>query len=118
MESGWVLTTSFKSRGSSHPPTARRAWRYECSLAGAAGNSTGVLCSGPDATSVALTACATLGEEGEACTTDADCADGLECHIEEHEEDGDTAADEDHDDHEEGGVCEAHDEDHEGHDHD
>ena len=67
---------------------------------------------------VALTACATLGEEGEACTTDADCADGLECHIEEHEEDGDTAADEDHDDHEEGGVCEAHDEDHEGQDHD
>jgi len=71
-------------------------------------------------TLVALTACATLGEEGDACTTDADCADGLECHIEEHDEHTDTGAEEEeHDeDHDEGGVCEAHDEDHEGHDHD
>ena len=33
--------------------------------------------------------------EGEACTTDADCADGLECHM--------------HDGEEDDGECEAHD---------
>ena len=61
-------------------------------------------------TLVALGACATLGEEGDACTTDADCADGLECHIEEHDDHDETGEEgEDHDDHEEGGVCESHD---------
>ena len=41
----------------------------------------------------------------------ADCADGLECHMEEHDEEEEEG--EEHD-HEEGGVCESHDD----HDHD
>ena len=59
----------------------------------------------------ALVACGSAGQEGDPCSSDADCADGLECHMEEHgdeeEEEG-----EEHD-HEEG-VCESHDD----HDHD
>ena len=64
---------------------------------------------------IALTACATVGEEGDACTTDADCADGLECHIEEHDDHTETGTEEgdDHDDHSDEGVCESHDD----HDH-
>ena len=63
-----------------------------------------------------LTACASAGKAGDACTTDDDCEDGLECHIEEHD-------DHDHDDEEheeeEEGVCEEegeHDDDHDDHD--
>ena len=57
-----------------------------------------------------MVACAAPGEEGDACTADSDCADGLECHMEEHD-------DHDHEeDHEESGVCEAHDDDHDDHD--
>ena len=53
-----------------------------------------------------LVACGAPGEEGDACTADSDCADGLECHMEEHD-------DHDHDhEEEESGVCEAHDDDH------
>ena len=62
-----------------------------------------------------------------ACTSDDDCGEGLECHMDHGEhEDGDTG--EEHDegeehDHEEGeegeeGVCEPEGEGHEGHDHD
>lgn len=47
-----------------------------------------------------LSACSGGAAEGEECTTDADCADGLECHL--HEHDGETS---DH------GECEAHDHD-------
>jgi hypothetical protein len=57
-----------------------------------------------------LIACGAGGVDGDSCTSDADCADGLECHIEEHD---DTAAHEDEEEHEETGVCE----DHEDHDH-
>ena len=73
---------------------------------------------------LALAACS-AGAEGDACTSDEDCGEGLECHVEhdDHDshEDGDSG--EEHDDHEEGeegeeGVCEAEGEDHEGHDHD
>ena len=62
------------------------------------------------ATLLTLGACASGGAEGEVCTSDADCAEGLECHIEEHA---------DHDDgeeHEESGVCESHEDDHDDHD--
>ena len=59
----------------------------------------------------ALIACGSGGAEGDACTSDADCADGLECHMEEHDEEEEEG--EEHD-HEEGGVCESHDD----HDHD
>ena len=64
-------------------------------------------------TFVALTACGAGGEIGDSCTTDADCADGLECHIEEHDE---THDEEEHEEeeHDESGVCE---DPHEGHDH-
>ena len=62
-----------------------------------------------------LIACGAGGAAGDSCTTDADCADGLECHIEEHDDhdDEDTAAHEEEEEHEETGVCE----DHEDHDH-
>ena len=54
------------------------------------------------------------GAEGDPCKTDADCADGLECHMEEHEGEEEEEEGEEHDhDHEEG-VCESHDD----HDHD
>ena len=59
---------------------------------------------------VGLVACGSGAAEGEPCTSDADCADGLECHMEEHE--GEEEEGEEHD-HEEG-VCESHDD----HDHD
>ena len=49
---------------------------------------------------ISLVACSTLAQEGDECTTDADCAEGLECHM--HEHDGEES---DH------GECEAHDED-------
>ena len=58
-----------------------------------------------------MVACAAPGEEGDACTADADCADGLECHVEEHDD-----HDDEEEDHEESGVCEAHDDDHDDHD--
>ena len=71
---------------------------------------------------LALAACS-AGAEGDVCTSDDDCGEGLECHMDHHEHDeGDTGEehdeDEDHD-HEEGeeGVCEAEGEDHD-HDHD
>ena len=48
---------------------------------------------------VTLTACSAGGSEGEECSADADCAEGLECHF--HEHDGEV---EDH------GECEAHEE--------
>ena len=51
----------------------------------------------------ALTGCGTEGQEGDACTTDADCAEGLECHVHEHEE-----GEEEEEEHEEEGMCEAH----------
>lgn len=60
---------------------------------------------------LALAACG-KGDVGDECYEDADCADGLECHVEEHEEEGHD--EEGHED--EAGVCEeagAHD-DHEG----
>jgi hypothetical protein len=60
----------------------------------------------------ALTACGAGGAVGDTCTTDADCADGLECHIEEHEEE--THEEEEHEDHVEEGTCE---DSHEEHDH-
>jgi len=55
-----------------------------------------------------LTACASEGKVGDACTTDDDCEDGLECHVEEHddhdeEEEGHEDEEEEHD---EEGVCE------------
>lgn len=62
-----------------------------------------------------LTACASAGKAGDACTTDDDCEDGLECHIEEH--DDHDHGDEDHEEEEEG-VCEEegeHDDDHDDH---
>ena len=48
-----------------------------------------------------LGACASAGEAGDACTSDDDCADGLECHIEEHDD-----HDEEEEEHDEEGVCE------------
>ena len=51
-----------------------------------------------------LSACGESGKAGDECTTDADCADGLECHMHEGETDH--------------GECEAHEEDdHEGEEH-
>ena len=48
-----------------------------------------------------LAACGAGGEVGDPCTSDDDCADGLECHIHDHgdEEEG-----------EEEGECEEHEE--------
>lgn len=43
-----------------------------------------------------LSACGEAGKAGDECTADADCADGLECHMHEGETDH--------------GECEAHDE--------
>ena len=54
-----------------------------------------------------LAACG-AGEEGDPCASDEDCADGLECHIEEHDHE-----DEEEEEHEEEGVCEEGDHDHE-----
>jgi hypothetical protein len=52
---------------------------------------------------LALSACASAGKDGDACTTDDDCEDGLECHIEDHDDHGD----EDEEEHEdEEGTCE------------
>ena len=59
-----------------------------------------------------LGACAAGGAEGDSCSSDADCADGLECHFDEAHQGHDHAEGEDH------GVCESH-EDHDddtGHD--
>ena len=55
-----------------------------------------------------LAACSSLGQAGDACTTDADCEDGLECHVHEHDEEEEEG--EEHEGEEEGGVCEAHEE--------
>ena len=70
---------------------------------------------------VFMAACGSEGKVGDACTTADDCEDGLECHVDEHEE-HDDHEDEDHEDeghededHEdEGGTCEEAD----AHDHD
>jgi len=62
----------------------------------------------------ALGACTSLGEAGESCETDDDCADGLECHVEEHDHDHEEEEEEDHGD--EGGTCEEPGE-HDDHDH-
>ena len=43
----------------------------------------------------ALVGCDNLGAEGDSCEVNADCEEGLECHV--HEDDGD----------DEGGICEA-----------
>ena len=59
-------------------------------------------------TLLTLVACGAPGEAGDACTTDADCAEGLECHVHDHE--GEDEEDEEHGDDDEGGVCEAHEE--------
>ena len=64
-----------------------------------------------------MTACASAGKAGDACTTDDDCEDGLECHVEGHDDhadhddhDDDDHDDEDHDDEDHGdeeeGTCE------------
>ena len=66
-----------------------------------------------------VSACAQPGEAGDDCTSDEDCAEGLECHVhDDHDGDDDDHGDEDHEDEghedEEGvtGACEEH-EDHE-----
>ena len=65
-----------------------------------------------------LGACAAGGADGDSCTSNDDCAEGLECHFEDHSEH------EHEEGHEETGVCESHsdhgedtghDEDHEDH---
>ena len=56
---------------------------------------------------LSLAACSSLGQAGDACTTDADCEEGLECHVHEHDEEEEG---EEHEGEEEGGVCEAHEE--------
>lgn len=61
-----------------------------------------------------LSACGAAGKAGDVCTTDDDCEDGLECHIEghddhdDHDDHGDEEEDHaDEDEHEgEEGVCE------------
>ena len=60
------------------------------------------------AITLSLVACASAGKEGDACTSDDDCKDGLECHIDEHDDHGDEDDHgDDHDDHgDEEGVCE------------
>ena len=56
------------------------------------------------AAALILAACAPAGAEGDSCSADADCEEGLHCHIEEHD---DHADEEDHEEHEgEEGVCE------------
>ena len=60
---------------------------------------------------LSLVACAAPGEAGDPCTTDEDCAEGLECHDHhaheegEHEE-GEEEEGEHEEGEEEGGVCE------------
>ena len=63
-------------------------------------------------TVLALGACAPAGQEGDACTSADDCEEGLECHVEEHDDHTDEEGGEE-EEHEEEGVCESHDE----HDH-
>ncbi len=67
---------------------------------------------------LALAACS-AGAEGDACTSDDDCGDGLVCHME-HDDHGDEDSGEAHDEegeeHSDEGVCEAEGED--DHDHD
>ena len=66
-----------------------------------------------------LVACAPAGAVGDSCSADADCEEGLHCHVEEHD---DHADEEEHDDHaDEEGMCEeeeAHDDDHDDEAHD
>ena len=46
-----------------------------------------------------LSACGDGAKEGEECTSDADCAEGLECHMHDGEEDhGECEAADDHED--------------------
>jgi len=67
---------------------------------------------------ITLTACGgATGEAGDSCTTDADCAEGLECHIEDHEDHDHEGEEGEEEEHEETGVCEEH-EDHDDEDHD
>jgi hypothetical protein len=64
---------------------------------------------------LALAGCSSAGAVGEDCTVDADCEDGLVCHVEAHDEE-----EEEGEDHDEGGMCEeagAHDDDHTDEDH-
>jgi len=51
-----------------------------------------------------LAACG-AADVGEECTTDEDCAEGLECHVEEHD-DHDDEEEHDEEEHEETGHCE------------
>lgn len=54
-----------------------------------------------------LMACGKGGEVGDACTEDADCADGLECHIhDDHDHEGAAEEEEEEEPH---GECEEHD---------
>ena len=67
---------------------------------------------------LALAACS-AGAEGDACSSDDDCGEGLVCHMEHHDH-GDSGDDHDHEEgeeHSEEGVCEAEGEEHD-HDHD
>ena len=50
-----------------------------------------------------LAACG-KGDIGDECIEDADCADGLECHVHEHDEE--EHDEEEHGEEEEAGVCE------------
>ena len=66
-------------------------------------------------TALTLMACGDeKGQAGDSCTTDDDCEEGLECHVEEHDDHDDH--DEEEEGHDEEGVCEEADE-HDGHDH-
>ena len=64
-------------------------------------------------TLITLAACGAPGEAGDPCTTDADCEEGLECHVhDEHEAEdhGDEEHESAHEDEDAGGICEAHEE--------
>lgn len=51
-----------------------------------------------------LTACGSGGEVGEECTSDEDCAEGLECHFHDHGDEEEEHEGEEH------GECEEHEE--------
>lgn len=54
------------------------------------------------AASFGLAACGGPGEAGDECLDDGDCAEGLECHMHEHEGEEEGEHEDEH------GVCEAH----------
>ncbi len=56
-----------------------------------------------------LSACASAGKAGDACTTDDDCEDGLECHVHYHDDHDDHVDEDDHDDHDDHGDEDEHD---------